>query len=252
MKTSVVMKSTDRLLFGTVIRQETKTGMLNISDLEAIAAKRNALKDYSIKHISELISRKENLERIFYIIKKQDIINVDLSTFIGNVENKGITTTLKSLGIWRTSGARHTKTSWANPYIWMLLALEMSPEIYGEAVVWLSDQLIVNRIEAGNMYKGLTGSISKFKDVDYIKLAKALNYIVFNRHEAGIRNSASIKELKELEQLERQMAFSIDFGYIKTFDQLILDLRKIWNDKWNNHKYLLQKNDKSGMLKHAL
>ncbi len=250
MKTNVIMKSADRMLFGAVIRQETKTGMLNISDLEAIAAKRNALAGYSIKHTSELISRKENLERIYYILKKQNVINVDLSTFIDDVDNKGITTTLKSIGTWKTSGARHTKTSWANPYIWMLLALEMSPEIYGEAVVWLSDQLIVNRIEAGNMYKGLTSAISKFKDIDYIKLAKALNYIIFNKHEAGIRNTASIKELKELEILERQMAFSIDFGYIKTFNQLIEDLRKIWQDKWINKNYVLPEDNKSGIIKY--
>lgn len=232
MKTNVVMNSKDRILFGVTIRQETKTGMLNISDLEMISARRNALSGYTIKHISELISRKENLERIFYILKKQDVIKVDLSTFIELIESKGITTALKEFGSWKTTGARQTKTSWANPYIWMLLALEMSPELYGEAVVWLSDKLIVNRIEAGNMYTGLTSAIYKFDNIDYAKLAKALNFIVFGKHEPGIRNTGSSHELKELEQLERQMAFGIDMGYIKTFDQLIRDLRKIWDNKW--------------------
>ena len=228
MKTNVIMKSSDRELFGHIIRQETKTGMLNISDLEAIAAKRNALKGYSIKHTSELISRKDNIERIFYILKKQNLINVEISTFIENVENKGITTTLKSLGTWKTSGARRTKTSWANPYIWILLALELSPEIYGEAVIWLSDSLIVNRIEAGNFYKDLSRAISKFKNPDYIGIAKALNYCVFGKHEPGIRNNASAKQLKDLEDLEKKMAFAIDMGYIKSFTMLIEELRKVY------------------------
>jgi hypothetical protein len=232
------MKSTDRQLFGSVIRQETKTGMLNISDLEHIAAKRNAIAGYSIRQTGELIARKENLERIYYILKKQDVITLDLSKFIELVENKGITTTLKSCGVWRTSGARHTKTSWANPYIWMLLALEFSPEIYGEAVVWLSDSLIVNRIEAGNFYLGLTNAIKKWNPdgLQYVALAKALNYIVFNKHETGIRNLASAKELKELEDLEKKMVFAIDMDYIKTFAELLNELRKIYRMKHNSLK----------------
>jgi hypothetical protein len=232
MKTNVIMKSTDRILFGSVVRQETKTGALNISDLEFIAAKRNAMSGYSIKQVGEVLARKDNIERIYYILKKQDIITLDISKFIDIIEDKGITTTLKSIGAWKTTGARHTKTSWANPYIWMLLALEMSPEIYGESVIWLSDKLIINRIEAGNMYTGLTNAISRFKDKDWAVMAKALNYVVFNRHEAGIRNTASQHELKELENLERQMTFAIEFGYIKTFNQFIEDLRKMWNESY--------------------
>jgi hypothetical protein len=34
------------------------------------------------KHIPELISRRENVERIFYILQKQGVIKVDLSTFM--------------------------------------------------------------------------------------------------------------------------------------------------------------------------
>jgi hypothetical protein len=232
MKTNIIMKSTDRMLFGSIVRQETKAGMLNISDLSDIAAKRNAVSGYSIKQTSELIARKDNIERIYYILKKQDVITIDISSFISLVEKQGITTTLKHVGAWKTTGARHTKTSWANPYIWLLLALEFSPEIYGETVVWMTDKLIINRIEAGNFYKALSCSVSKFKDVDYVKLAKALNYIVFNKHEPGIRNFASEKQLKELEDLERYCAFAIDMGLIHSFEQLILLLRKSYNKRW--------------------
>lgn len=231
MKTNVIMKSTDRMLFGELVKQGTKNGELNISDLERIAAKRNAMAGYSIKQVGEVLARKDNIERIYYILRKQNVITLDISKFIEVVQEKGITTTLKLIGAWRTTGARQTKTSWANPYIWMLLALEMSPEIYGESVVWLSDKLIINRIEAGNMYNGLTAAISKFKDKDWVVLAKALNYVIFNRHETGIRNTASQHELKELEELERQMTFAVDFGYVKSFNQLIEDLRIIWRKK---------------------
>jgi hypothetical protein len=251
MKTNIIMKSEDRKIFGAIVRQETKTGFLNLSDLENIYQKQGIIEGWSAKRINELMQQKENSERIFYILKEQGLINyVELRELYENIENHGgITKYLKKIGVYKTTGARHTKTTWCNPYLWILIALELHPILYAKAVIWLTDKLVINRIEAGNMYRGLTSAVNKFKNVDWIKLAKALNYIVFNKHEAGIRNFANQKELKELEQLERQMAFSIDFGYIKTFDQLILDLRKIWNDKWVNNKYSLPETNQSGIIK---
>ena len=159
MKTNVIMQSTDRTLFGTIIRQETKNGFLNLSDLQKCFDNLRIYKGWTNKHLPELISRRENVERFFYILEKQNLISVDLSTFMEIVDKKGITTTLKSFGVYCTTGARHTKTIWCNPYIWILIALELSPEFYANAIVWLTDQLILNRIEAGNFYKGLTSAI---------------------------------------------------------------------------------------------
>lgn len=234
MKQNIIMKSIDdRNLFGTVIRQETKTGFLNLSDLQHCFDSLRLKRGWTNKHIPELISRRENIERIFYILEKQKVITVDISTFIELVENKGISTVLKSFGEYKTTGARQTKTTYVNPYIWILIALELSPEFYANAVIWLSDKLILNRIEAGNFYISLTASIKKFNPQaeQYMLLAKALNYIVFNRHEAGIRNIASTKQLKELEDLEKKMSFAIDMGYITSFDMLLSELRKIYNQK---------------------
>lgn len=229
------MKSNDRLLFGTVIRQETKTGFLNLTDLQQCFEKIRIKKGWTNKNIQELISRRENVERIFYILEKQSSITLDISEFIEIVDNKGIATALKSFGEYRTTGARHTKTTWVNPYIWVLIALELSPEFYANAVTWLADKLILNRIEAGNLYKALSSSISKFNpDTNqYIQLAKALNYIVFNKHEAGIRNLATTKQLKEMEDLEKKMAFAIDMNYITSFDMLLNELRKIYHLKYS-------------------
>lgn len=235
MKTNVIMtSSTDRNLFGIVIRQQTKTGFLNLSDLQDCFDAIRVEKQWTNKHIPELISRKENIERIYYILEMQHVIKVDISTFIESVEHKGIATYLKTIGQYKTTGARQTKTTWVNPYIWTLIALELSPEFYAKTIIWLTDTLILNRIEAGNLYSALTKSISKFNPStdQYIKLAKSLNHIVFNKHEAGIRNMASTKQLKELEVLESKMAFAIDMGYINTFDMLINELRKIWNEKY--------------------
>src|ERR1035441_7123956 len=157
MKTNVIMKSeSDRNLFGAIIRQETKTGFLNLSDLQHCFDAIRFIKGWTNKNIQELISRREQIERIYYILEKQSVITLDLSEFIEMVGNKGIATVLKSFGEYRTTGARNTKTTWINPYIWILIALELSPEFYANAVLWLTDTLILNRIEAGNFYKDLS------------------------------------------------------------------------------------------------
>ena len=111
--------------------------------------------------------------------------------------------------------------------------MELHPEIYAIAVFWLGDTLLLNRIEAGTMYPVLCKAVSKFQDVDYAKLAQALNYIVFGRHEQGIRNSATREQLKELDDLEKNLTFIVNMGHVKSFGDLIDDLRKIYNEKWN-------------------
>lgn len=174
-----------------------------------------------------------NIERIYYILEKQRLINTSFYAFMEIVKKDGLVKTLKGLSVYKTTGARQTKTTWCNPYIWVLIAMELNPELYAITVLWLADNLIVNRIEAGNFYKELTKAIGIFTNVDYVQLAKGLNYVVFGRHETGIRNTATQSQLKEIETLEGRLAFAINMGYIKTFESLIEELRKMYNKKLN-------------------
>lgn len=235
MKTNVVLKSEDRILYGTTIKQETKTGFLNLSDLQKAYDQEAFKNGWSIKRIENVLASKDNHERIYYILEKQGVINTGIHVFMEMVQDETPTKLLKKLKAYKTTGARQTKTSWCNPYIWVLIALEMNPKFYAEVVTWLTDSLIINRIEAGNFYRALSASISKFNPNgnQYKELAKALNYVVFNRHETAIRDTANSKQLKELEDLEKKMSFAIDMGYIKSFDVLLEELRKVWRSKYN-------------------
>lgn len=149
------------------------------------------------------------------------------------IKNHGLIKALKKLKAYKTTGRGKNKTTYTDPYIWMLIAMELHPEIYAIAVCWLADKLILNRIEAGNMYKGLTKAASTFEGIDYSKLATATNFIAFNENRKGIRNTATAEQLKELENLERYLATSIEMGHITTFAGLINELRKMYDKKWN-------------------
>jgi hypothetical protein len=234
MKTNVILKSEDRELFGVIIRQETSTGFFNLSDLQECYLRARIKNGWVDKRIDHILSRIENTERIYYVLKEQNIINVRFDTFIEEVNNEGISKVLKKYGAYKTTGARHTKTTWVHDSIWVLVALELSPIFYAKTVIWLRDDLIKNRIEAGNFCKKLNGSIQIFNPDgnDYVSLAKALNYIVFNRHETGIRNNGTKDELRELVKIEEQMSFAIDMGYINTFSMLIEELRKLYKKKY--------------------
>ena len=232
MKTNITLQSKDRELFGFTIRQQTKDGMLNLSDLiEAytIARVKNGWVSKDIYRIME-----SDKDTLFYLLEKQGIIKTHIRCFMEEIDNKGFAKYMKELGVYKTSGARETKTVWVNPYIWVMVAMELNPIIKAEVIGWLTDSLIINRIEAGNFYKELSRAITKFDNVDYVAMAKALNYCIFNKHETGLRNSASKEQLKDLQKLEEKMAFAIDMGYITSFDSLIKELRKIWEINFGN------------------
>jgi len=134
---------------------------------------------------------------------------------------------------------RHTKNGktkdevWMHPYLFIDYAMHINPKFKYSVIKFVYDQLIEFRHSAGDMYRGLTNSLMKFKDVNYSQVAKGLNWITFDKHESGIRQLASQGQLKELTDLQKKLAFAIDMGYIKSYDQLIKEMRKLYNVKYS-------------------
>lgn len=232
MKSNVVLKSKDRVLFGVTIRQDTKNGFLSITDLQEAYFRARIEKGWSDRRIERILATNDAAERIFYILEKQGIIKAQFCAFMEEVKNSSLVKVMKKYGAYKTSGARSNKNTSCNPYIWVLLAMELNPELYATVVIWLGDNLITNRIEAGDKYNELCRAASRFKDVDYTKIGRALNYVIFNQHEKMLRNTATQKELKEIDDIQKSLAFAINMGYIKSFDNLISEMRKLWYEKW--------------------
>lgn len=226
MKTNITMESVkDRELYGVIIKQETKTGFMSLTDLqEAYTHARvlNGWKDYRITHVLESV---QNHERIYYVLKELGLIKTGFTAFMEQVELLGITKVLKESGAYKTTGRGENKRVMCNPYIWVLVAMELNPQLYAKVVTWLTDKLILNRIEAGNFYKTLSSSLARIQSPDYTRIAIELNKRIFGKHETGIRNTGSKEELEELTRLEDRVAFAIDRGYIKTNDQIIDAIR---------------------------
>jgi hypothetical protein len=186
------------------------------------------------RRVDQFLENETNKERLYELLLETKMVNVGFSTFTELLDKEPVKY-LKSIGAWKTTGRGHNKTTFANPYVWVSIAMWMNPKIYAKTVVWLTDSLLSNRVNAGWLYRELSYQLSTFDNADYAVVARALNHVVFGRHENGIRQTATANQLKELSDLENKMAFAIESGFVSNQDQLIEVLRKEWTKKFNRN-----------------
>ena len=195
------------------VNQRTKDGMFNANSL----LKQWNVANDSKKEIKDYFDNKSTQEFI-------DVLKNDEST-IG-----GIVPMIKS----RASKGENAGT-WMHPYLFIDFAMWINPKFKFEVIKFVYDELIKYRNDAGDNYVSLSASGVKLKGYDFIEVAKAMQWIVFGRTGKELRQTATQKELVELNDLQSKLSFAIDMGYITTYPQLLSELRKIWNQK--NRKF---------------
>lgn len=222
MKQNVVLSSSDRELFGITIRQNTKESFLSVSDLQKAYEKARWMYGWSDKRINDILSSIDTKERIYFLLKERELIKAEIPVFMEMVKNEGLTKVLKGLGLYKTTGRGENKTVMSDPYIWVLLAMELNPMLYAKVIIWLTDSLIFDRIEAGSEYLPMNSKIKEITNKpDYPKYAKLINIKVFGEHKTGMRNLASAKELKKISDIEKTIITAIDNKWIKNENDLI-------------------------------
>lgn len=222
MKTNQILKSESRNLFGIHVRQESKTGHLNLSDLQKAYNQCRAEYGWSDKKIDDVLRGKDNLERIYYLLEKKGVdfsfidesIKPRICGFTELCENEGITKVLKSIGVYKTSGRGENKAVWCDPYIWVLVAMEMNPMLYARTVIWLSDGLITFRNLAGDNYKIMSKAVAENignEPEDFRIEAKMINEVVTGSKKTD-RNTLSESDLDIMSKCEKINATFIQKG----------------------------------------
>lgn len=228
MKSNVILKSSDRDLFGVIIRQSTDKMFLSVTDLQKSYEKARWVHGWSDRRISDILQNTSVQERLYYLLTESDLVKTSLSAFMEISKKEGIVKLLKKLNVWKTTGKGDNKQVVCNPYVWILLAMELNPMIYAKVVMWLTDSLVFDRIDAGTEYKPMNSAIKTIVNLpNYPEYAIKINKAVFGTHISGIRNIASSKELKKIADIERSIITAIEMKWINNETQLLEYLNKI-------------------------
>lgn len=200
--------------------QRTKDGMFNATSL--------------IQQWNHVTGQKKQISDFIRLSQTQEFIeelkkDMESQTGISPDGDNQVLTTIKGRN---TKHGKTTDESWYHPYLFIKFAMWLNPRFEIQVIKFIYDQLIAFRHEAGDNYNGLTSAVQRFAGIDYSRLAKGLNWIVFDKHENGIRQTATQEQLKELVDLQKKLAFACDMGYIKTFDELINEMRRIYHQKY--------------------
>lgn len=216
-----------RPLLNGNVRQRVDNGMLCLSDLANIYEVERLSNGWNDKRIDKFFNNSDEVEYIIELLDLQGVfINGNKLPFIEQVNNQGIIRALKSIGQYSTKGARDSKAVYCNPYIFIAVAQWLNPRFRAYVTIWATDQLILNRIEAGNNFNTLCDSISKHmlpklsdngKKFIFSNMAKLINKKVFGRHDYNLRQIASKEQLSELNKWETKMSTLIEVGYIKDY-----------------------------------
>ena len=132
MKTEVIMK---RELFGEIISQKSKSEFFSATDLTNAGNKWRVNNGKPFFNMNKWFQSKTTKE------------------FMCALENK-----YGKVKINSTGKNRHT---WIHPFLFIDLALAISPELKIEVYSWLYDYLIKYRNDSGDSYKRMAGAIYK-------------------------------------------------------------------------------------------
>lgn len=206
MKTNVVMI---RKMGNFDVSQRTKDSMFNATALVKQWNQRNRRKD-----ISDFLSNKNTIEFIDALIEEEN-----LNT--GNVVFKTHTVIKGKYG-----------GTWMSPLLFIKFSMWLNPRFEVQVLKFVYDELIKQRNDAGDNYVSLSASGVKLKGYDFREVAIAMQWIVYNKKGKNLRQTATQEQLEELNDLQSKLAFLIDNGYITNYNQLLEDMRKMYNKKY--------------------
>lgn len=226
MKSNVTLNSVDRELFGVRIRQNTKGYFLSLTDLQNAYEKARWQNGWNEKRISDIFSSKTTRERIYHLLFEREIIKTEISVFMEMIEKEGIISCLKGLGVYETKGKGPDKTVMCDPYIWTLIALELNPLLYAKVVIWITDSLVFDRVEAGSEFVPMNRAIKTVVlNPNYASYSIEINKRVFGQHQTGMRNLASAKELRMIADIEKFVIKAIEQGWIKSEKEILSTIK---------------------------
>lgn len=130
--------------------------------------------------------------------------------------------------------------TWMTPLMFLDFAMWLNPSFKVKVLKFVYDEMIKFRNLAGDAYPSMCKAVSSILPNGLFKqkvkdLAKSLNIIVYGKHESEMRNKIGDEaKVRELYELELQIAKWIDLGLIKDYNGLKSTLTKLYYQKHPN------------------
>lgn len=215
MKTNQIM---ERSMGEFKVYQRTKDGFFNATSL---------MKQWNVsrgmkKEINDYLENKATEEFIEELILEENL-------------DKGNYPYVKS----RASRGDNAGT-WMHPLLFLDFAMWLNPRFKVKVLKYVQDEMIKFRNLAGDAYPEMCKAVYSIIPEKIFKekisaLAKSLNIIVYGKHENQMRNKVGdASKIKELYELQLQIAQFINLGLVKSYEQLREVLTKIYYQKYPN------------------
>lgn len=195
------------------VTQRTKDGFFCATSLLAQWNKKSGMK----KEVTKFFELQSTSELVKVIMERENL-NTQDSTYLKTRGKNGGT--------------------WMHPILFIDFAMWINPSFKYDVIKFVYDEMIKFRNLAGDAYLSMCRAVRSILSEDVFRekikdLAHSLNIIVYGKHESEIRNKvADERKLRELYDLEANIARWIELGFIKDYKGLKEALTKVYYQKY--------------------
>ena len=198
------------------VTQRTKDGFFNATELLKQWNHRSGMQ----KDISHYFNNKATDEFVSSLISEEKLASRN-SVYVKSKASRG-----ENVG------------TWMHPLLFIDFAMWLNPAFKVKVLKFVYDEMIKFRNLAGDAYPSMCRAVRSILSEDVFRekikdLARSLNIIVYGKHESEIRNKvADERKLRELYDLEANIARWSELGFIKDYKGLKEALTKVYYKKY--------------------
>lgn len=190
----------------------------------------NSVKGNPKRRVSEFLNSPKTKEFIEALLE-------DMSQ-VGETDNGDIQTVIHIKGGSSKNG-KIADEWYMHPYLFIKFAMWINPRFEVQVIKFIYEELTKNKRLHEESRNSLVLSVATIPNSDYKQVVTAMQWIVFNKTGDGLRKSATKEQLYEIYELERSLSFLINTGLVKTNEQLMSAMRKIYSDKYRGlHRHI--------------
>lgn len=200
------------------VTQRTKDAFFNATELLKQWNEKSGMK----KEVTKFLELQSTSELVKVIMERENLHTQD-STYVKSKASRG-----------------DNAGTWMHPILFVDFAMWINPKFKYDVIKFVYDEMIKFRNLAGDAYPSMCKAVSSILPDGLFKqkvkdLAKSLNIIVYGKHESEMRNKIGDEsKIRELYELELQIAQWIDLGFIKDYNSLKSALTKLYYQKYPN------------------